>query len=76
MSVSSSYLSGDQVYVGSGSRINDILRRGGAVVVRLFLDEWHYVTFTGAEDGKIFVFDPYYEDEPYEEEGKIGRAHV
>ena len=68
LSVGSSYLSGDQVYVGSGSRINDILRRGGAVVVRLFLDEWHYVTFTGAEDGKIFVFDPYYEDELYEEE--------
>ena len=53
LSVGSSYLSGDQVYV----------------VVRLFLDEWHYVTFTGAEDGKILVFDPYYEDEPYEEEG-------
>lgn len=58
--ISSTYLSGEEVFVGEKSRINDMLRRGGAVVVRLFLDEWHYVTLTGAADGKIKLFDPYY----------------
>ncbi|MDO5345832.1 MAG: peptidase C39 [Lachnospiraceae bacterium] len=63
--ITSSYLSGEDVFVGEKSRINDILRRGGAVVVRLFLDEWHYVTLTGAEDGKIRMFDPYYWTEEF-----------
>ena len=41
--VSSQYLSGKSVYLGSESLINDALHRGGAVVVRLYLDEPHYV---------------------------------
>lgn len=61
----SRYLSGDGVSVGEKSQINDILRRGGAVVVRLFLDEWHYVTLTGSADGKIRLFDPYYVTEDF-----------
>ena len=36
-------------------------------MVRLFLDEWHYVTLTGIQDDKIKMFDPYYWTEPYEE---------
>lgn len=60
LSISSSYLSGEAVFMGERSRINDILCRGGAAVVRLYLDEWHYVTLTGAQDGKIRMFDPYY----------------
>ena len=67
LSVNSAYLSGEDVYLGDSSRINDVLRRGGAVVVRLFLDEWHYVTLTGIQDDKIKMFDPYYWTEPYEE---------
>lgn len=63
--ISSSYLSGDQVFVGERGRINDALHRGGAVVVRLFLDEWHYVTLTKAEEGRIKLFDPYYWTEPF-----------
>ena len=63
----SSYLSGEQVFLGETSRINDILKRGGAVVVRLFLDEWHYVTLTGQENGIIKVFDPYYWTEEFQE---------
>lgn len=35
--VSSQYLSGKSVYLGSESLINDALHRGGAVVVRLIL---------------------------------------
>ena len=67
MTVSSEYLSGSQVYIGSGSKINQALSHGGVAVVRLFLDEPHYVTLTGVKDGKIQLFDPYYWDEPYEE---------
>ena len=37
MPISSSYLAGDRVYLGSASSINDALKRGGVVVVRLFM---------------------------------------
>ena len=58
---------GSEVYIGPGSRINQALSHGGAAVVRLFLDEPHYVLLTGVKDGSILLFDPYYCDEPYEE---------
>lgn len=35
--------------------------------VRLFLDEWHYVTLTGQENGIIKVFDPYYWTKEFQE---------
>lgn len=57
--VSSRYLRGDEVFIGETSRINDALRRHGAAVVRLYLDVEHYVLMTGAEDGRILLFDPY-----------------
>lgn len=60
MNISSTYLSGEAVYLGQNSWINDALLRGGAVCVRLFYDEWHYVLFTGVSEGKIYLFDPYY----------------
>ena len=69
LSISSQYLSGECVYVGEGGYINDALRRGGAVVVRLFLDEPHYVLLTGEQDGKILVFDPYLLEATVELEG-------
>lgn len=67
LSISSRYLSGKSVYLGENSYINDALRRGGAVVVRLFYDEPHYVLLTGYEKGKIMMFDPYYREEPFEQ---------
>lgn len=51
--------------MGSESYINDALRRGGAVVVRLFYDEWHYVTLTGLNHGLVYLFDPYYREDPF-----------
>ena len=63
--VSSQYLSGKSVYLGSESLINDALHRGGAVVVRLYLDEPHYVLLTGEHDGVVEMFDPYYRAEPF-----------
>ena len=66
--VSSQYLSGKSVYLGSESLINDTLHRGGAVVVRLYLDEPHYVLLTGEHDGVVEMFDPYYRAEPFREQ--------
>ena len=66
--VSSQYLSGKSVYLGSESLINDALHRGGAVVVRLYLDEPHYVLLTGEHDGVVEMFDPYYRAEPFDEQ--------
>ncbi|EJZ68917.1 MULTISPECIES: C39 family peptidase [Lachnoanaerobaculum] len=57
------YITGEQVFIGETSRINDALNRGGAVVVRLFYDVQHYALLTGADDKNIYMFDPYYEDE-------------
>lgn len=67
LSVSSSYLSGKNVFIGDQSLINDALRRGGVVVVRLFYDVAHYVLLTGEQSGSILMFDPYYETEAFSE---------
>lgn len=66
--ISAVYLSGNSVYMGRESYINDALLRGGAAVVRLFYDEAHYVVLTGIRDGKFLMFDPYYRDTPFEGE--------
>lgn len=62
--VTSRYLSGRDVYLG-GSEISEALRHRGAAVVRLFYDEAHYVLLTGERDGRIYLFDPYYRNEPF-----------
>lgn len=66
LSISSQYLSGKSVYIGRDSLICDALHRGGAVVVRLLFEEWHYVLLTGQKGCDILMFDPYYCDEPFE----------
>ena len=58
--VSSRYLSGDSVFFGPTSLINDALKRRGAVVLRLFLEGAHYVALTGISDEGVQVFDPYF----------------
>ncbi len=70
--VSSRYLSGSAVRFGETGELTDALLRGGAVVVRLMLDVDHYVTLTGIRDGRLLMFDPYYdEDAPASEEMQI-----
>ena len=54
------YISGRAVYIGAHSYINDALVRGGAAVVRLFYEVEHYALLTGASEGHIYLFDPYY----------------
>jgi hypothetical protein len=65
MDISSQYLSCENVYLGQNSTINDALKRGGAVVVRMFYDEWHYVLFTGVQEERVYLFDPYYVDQDF-----------
>lgn len=66
--ISSQYLSGRSVYIGDEGFVNDALHRGGAVVIRLYYDEPHYVLLTGEKDGRVMMFDPYYNTENFEEE--------
>jgi hypothetical protein len=63
--ISSRYLSGKSVHLSSESYINDALHRGGVAVVRLFYEEPHYVLLVGEKDGLVYMFDPYYRDEPF-----------
>lgn len=58
--ISSRYLVKEEVYLSQDSLICDALYRGGAVVLRVFLDEWHYVLLTGVEENRVLMFDPYY----------------
>ena len=66
--ISSRHLSGDAVNFRQNGSIRDTLRRGGAVVVLVDLDGWHYVLLTGIQDDLVFLFDPYYLDTPFQEE--------
>lgn len=59
------FLTGEEVYIGQGSRIVAGLQQGGAVVVRLMYGCWHYVLLTGVDDKYIYLFDPYYRKNPF-----------
>jgi hypothetical protein len=67
LDISCRYLSGEEVFLGSESWINDALRRGGVAVIRLYYEVEHYVLLTGEQDGNLLMFDPYYEVDPYDE---------
>jgi len=49
-------------------RIADAIKRGGAVVARLYLGTPHYVTLTGLDGENAFLFDPYYVAEPFKQD--------
>ena len=66
--VSSRYMLGAGVNFGQNSLLRDALRRGGAAVVRLNFEGWHYVTLTGIEGDWVYLFDPYYHPAPFEGE--------
>ena len=53
-----------------GSEVIECLRSGGVAVVRCVLEDvFHYVTLTGFEGDNVFVFDPYFDDNPDKPEG-------
>lgn len=62
-------LSGSDVYISADSPVTSALRRGGAAVVRVYLDCGHYVTLTGISDKGIELFDPYYQSTPFSDSG-------
>lgn len=57
--LASMYLSGQDVNLGQNGRLRDALSRGGAAVVRVDLEGWHYILLTGIEEDKVYAFDPY-----------------
>lgn len=57
--LSSEYLSGREVDLRQNGRIRDALVRGGAAVVRVDLEGWHYILLTGIEGDSVYAFDPY-----------------
>lgn len=59
-------VSGSGVRITDDSPIADALRRGGAVVTRVFLGCAHYVTLTGLSENSVSLFDPYYIEEPFD----------
>lgn len=63
--ISSQYLSGAGVNFSQNGPLRDALRRGGAAVVRLDLEGWHYVLLTQIRGDQVFLFDPYYQAEPF-----------
>lgn len=63
--IASSYLSGRAVNFSQNGCLRDTLRRGGAAVVRLDLEGWHYVLLTGIEGDEVRLFDPYYCAKPF-----------
>ncbi len=67
LTVRSHYLSGEDVNFGQNSSLRDALQRNGVAVVRLHFEVWHYVLLTKIEQDLVYVFDPYFCDEPFAE---------
>lgn len=65
--IDTKYVSAQSVYIGQNSLINDALSRGGVAVVRLYYEVEHYVLMTKAQGDKIYLFDPYYHSDEFDE---------
>ena len=67
--IETDYVTDENVFIGQTSKIVVALQQGGVVVVRLHFEEEHYVLLTGIDNENIYLFDPYYCTEDFEEEG-------
>lgn len=56
------FFTGEEVTISPESRIGRALTQGGVVVVHVFLGVPHYVLLTGIENGRVLLFDPFYEE--------------
>jgi hypothetical protein len=63
------YLPGKDVSFGKNSEVVGTLQQGGAVVLRLWYDCWHYVLLTGQKGDCVRLFDPYYRKRPFKGSG-------
>jgi hypothetical protein len=59
----------EEVYIGKNSPITGCLQQKGAVVAKVMLGCWHYVLLTGIDGEYIDLFDPYYRQNPFKQEG-------
>ena len=65
--ISSKYLSGESVSFAQNSLLRDTPGRGGAAVVRVDLEGWHYVLLTHIRGEQVYLFDPYYLAKPFDD---------
>ena len=65
LALKSIYLTGGDVTLEPGSRLRNIICRGGTAVVRVDLEGWHYVLITDVRQNSVYVFDPYRLPEPF-----------
>lgn len=65
--IQSEYLTGEEVYIGENSRVIYALQQGGAVVARVMYGCWHYVLLTGADQDRVYLFDPYFRKKPFKQ---------
>lgn len=65
--IRSEFITGKQVCFTPEHPICQALRNGGVVVTRVFLDVPHYVLLTKVEGDRVYLFDPYYWEEPFED---------
>lgn len=72
--ISSQYLSGEAVNFRQNGPLRDALHRGGAAVVRLDLEGWHYVLLTDIREDRVCLFDPYYRAEAFAD-GELQMVH-
>ncbi|MCM1125875.1 MAG: peptidase C39 [Lachnospiraceae bacterium] len=56
------FFTGKEVVITPESRITHALKKGGVVVVHVFLEVPHYVLLTGIKDDRVLLFDPFYEE--------------
>ena len=68
-SISCEVISGESVNMSQNSKVAECLQRGGVVVARVMLDCWHYVLLTGIDHEYVYLFDPYYREDEFNEEG-------
>ena len=62
-------IKGEEVYIGQNSRIVSCLQQKGAVVAKVMLGCGHYVLLTGMEGEYIDLFDPYFRQKPFHQDG-------
>lgn len=64
--LSCEYITGEEVEMTRDSKIIKCLANGGAAVLHVWFECWHYVLLTGADENHVTLFDPYFYDEPFE----------
>lgn len=65
--ITSRFLSGGAVNLAQNGLVLDTLHRGGAAVVQVDLEGWHYVLLTAVREEQVYLFDPYYRAEPFDD---------